>query len=201
MTKKISEKGSYMKLIKFLIKTVIFFAIVITIVFCTLCAKFPLKHYDIIKQYSEQYDLEPAFVYAIIKTESGFKENATSPKGARGLMQLMPETVDWAVTKIPIENFSYMDIEEPEVNIKIGCWVLNFLNKQLKDEKLTIAAYNAGIGNVKKWLDDSDYSKDGENLHSIPYEETKKYVEKVELYKNIYEILLRYDFYEIKKNF
>ena len=188
-----------MKLIKFLVKTFLLICIFLVVIYCGLCVYFPVKHLDIINKYSEEYNLEPALVCAVIKTESSFNENAESSKGARGLMQLMPATIDWAVTKIPIENFSYMDIEKPDVNIKIGCWILNFLNKELKDEKLTIAAYNAGIGNVQKWLENSDYSLDGENLHSIPYGETAKYVEKVELYKKIYDILLRYDFYEIKK--
>lgn len=190
-----------MRLIKFLIKTVVFTAVLAIVLFCFLCVHFPLKHSGIINEYSEEYHLDPALVCAVIKAESGFNEKAQSSKGARGLMQLMPQTIDWAVTQIPIKNFSYMDIEKPEVNIKIGCWVLNYLNDQLNSEELAIAAYNAGIGNVKKWLDNSDYSKDGENLHLIPYEETKKYVEKVELYKNIYKLLLRYDFYEIKKIF
>lgn len=187
-----------MKLIKFLFKTAIFLAVLTGILYCLICIYFPVKHLDIIEEYSVEYDLDPAFVCAIIRTESNFRESAESGKGARGLMQLMPDTIDWAVTKIPIENFSYADIEKPEVNIKIGCWILNYLNKQLNDERLSIAAYNAGIGNIKKWLDDPSYSLDGSNLHSIPYKETQKYVEKVELYKNIYTILLRYDFYDIK---
>lgn len=187
-----------MKLIKFLFKTAICLAVLAGVLYCFICVYFPVKYLDIIEEYSAEYDLDPAFVCAIIKTESNFKESAESVKGARGLMQLMPDTIDWAVTKIPIENFSYADIEKPEVNIKIGCWILNYLNKQLNDERLSIAAYNAGIGNIKKWLDDPSYSLDGSNLHSIPYKETQKYVERVELYKNIYTILLRYDFYDFK---
>lgn len=188
-----------MKLIKFLIKTAVLLFVLAVICYGVICTYFPVKHLEIIEKYAEEYDLDTALVCAVIKTESNFNENATSHKGARGLMQLMPETIDWAVTQIPIENFSYGDIEKPETNIQIGCWVLNYLNKNLEDESLTIAAYNAGIGNVKKWLGNSDYSKDGENLHSIPYGETEKYVKKVEFYKKIYDILLRYDVYEIEK--
>lgn len=190
-----------MKLIKFLIKTIVLLFVLCFIAYCALSIYFPMKHYDVIEKYSQEYDLDPALVCAIIKTESNFNENAQSHKGARGLMQLMPDTIDWAVTKIPIENFSYANIEEPDVNIQIGCWILNYLNSNLHNEQLSIAAYNAGIGNVNKWLDNADYSYDGENLHNIPYEETKNYVKKVELYKNIYSLLLRYDFYEINKNY
>lgn len=190
-----------MKLIKFLFKTVIFIAVLLGILYCAICVYFPVKYLDVIEQYSQEYNLDSAFVCAIIRTESSFNAQAESDKGARGLMQLMPDTIDWAVVQMGIENFSYADIEKPEVNIKIGCWVLNYLNNQLHDERLAIAAYNAGIGNIKKWLDDPSYSLDGSSLHSIPYTETQKYVKKVELYKNIYTILLRYNFYDIKANF
>ena len=74
-----------------------------------------------------------------------------------GLMQLMPATVDWAVEKIPIEDFSYDTIQEPETNIQIGCWVLNFLGNQFgENDELIAAAYNAGSGTVSKWLGDTN---------------------------------------------
>ncbi len=190
-----------MKLIKFIIKTAVLCCILLAILYVGICGYFPLKHYDVIKKYAEEYSLDPALVCAVIRTESNFRENAESKKGARGLMQLMPDTIDWAAAKIPVKNFSYADIEKPDVNIRIGCYLLNYLNESLGNEKLAIAAYNAGIGNVNKWLSNSQYSHDGEKLHSIPYKETEEYVKKVELYKNVYTLLLRYNFYEIEKNF
>ena len=115
----------------------------------------------------------------------------TSHKGAMGLMQLMPATVDWAVEKIPIEDFSYDTIQEPETNIQIGCWVLNFLGNQFgENDELIAAAYNAGSGTVSKWLGDTKYSRDGEYLHYIPYGETANYVKKVKAYEKIYSFML-----------
>ncbi len=187
--------------IKFLLTAILWLVIVLFIAYCALCIVFPVKYADEILKYSEKYDLEPGFVCAIIKTESGFDTSAQSHKGARGLMQLMPDTVDWAVENMGIENFSYANIEDPDVNIDIGCWVLNFLGEQFNDNpELMAAAYNAGSGNVTKWLGDTKYSADGEYLDYIPYKETENYVKKVMLYEKVYQIILRTDLYEIASN-
>ena len=100
------------KFIRWLIGFCIFIAICLFALYCTICIVFPIKYIDTIEKYSQKYDLDPAFVCAIIKTESNFKPEVTSHKGAMGLMQLMPATVDWAVEKIPIEDFSYDTIQE-----------------------------------------------------------------------------------------
>ena len=116
-------------------------------------------------------------------------------------MQLMPGTINWAVEKMEYEDFNYEDIQNPEVNIEIGCWLLSYLKGQLdSDEELMAAAYNAGIGNVRKWLGNKEYSKDGESLDNIPFKETADYVEKVMLYEKVYKIILRTDLYEIANN-
>lgn len=127
------------KFIRWLIGFCIFIAICLFALYCTICIVFPIKYIDTIEKYSQKYDLDPAFVCAIIKTESNFKPEVTSHKGAMGLMQLMPATVDWAVEKIPIEDFSYDTIQEPETNIQIGCWVLNFLGNQFGENDELIA--------------------------------------------------------------
>lgn len=189
------------RLVKFLLTAVLWIVILLFIAYCALCILFPVKYADQILKYSEKYDLEPGLVCAIINTESGFDPTAESHKGARGLMQLMPATIDWVVENMGIENFSYADIEDPDVNIDIGCWVLNFLAKQFNNNpELMAAAYNAGSGNVTKWLGDTKYSSDGEYLDYIPYKETENYVKKVILYEKVYKIILRTDLYEIASN-
>lgn len=82
-----------------------------------------------------------------------------------------------------------MDIFDPETNIRLGCWYLSKLYKEFGKLDLVIAAYNGGSGNVKKWLENNEYSKDGENLHDIPFKQTSKYVEKVKIITNI---IIRY---------
>ena len=189
------------KRIKFLLTSVLWLIILLFIANCALCILFPVKYADEIIKYSEKYDLEPGFVCAVINTESRFQTNAESHKGARGLMQLMPSTIDWAVENMGIKNFSYATIENPDVNIDIGCWVLNYLSGEFDvNLELVAAAYNAGIGNVNKWLGDTRYSSDGEYLDYIPYEETANYVKKVMSYEKVYKIILRTDLYEIASN-
>ncbi|MBQ7265635.1 MAG: lytic transglycosylase domain-containing protein [Firmicutes bacterium] len=185
-----------MKEIKFLFKALLVLAVLLFALFCFICINFPVEHLSIINKYSEKYSLDPALVCAVINTESGFNENVTSHKGARGLMQLMPDTIDWAVEQMPYKNFSYTYVNEPDVNINIGCWLLKYLLDYYDgDEDLAIAAYNAGLGTVNKWLKDENVSTKG-TLTDIPFKETRNYVKKIEFNQAVYSILLRIGVYE-----
>ncbi len=150
---------------------------------------FPYKHEDVINKYSKEYNLDPLFVLSIIKAESKFDSNAKSHKDAYGLMQITDSTGEWIASQMKIKNFSENMLYDEETNIKMGCWYLNNLHKEFGDKDLVIAAYNAGRGNVNKWLKDNEYSKDGENIHYIPFPETKNYVDKVNIYYKIYKYL------------
>lgn len=132
-----------------------------------------------IEAYSEIYGLDPYLVAAIIKTESGFDKDIVSSMGAVGLMQIMPSTGEWIARQLNIESFSIEMLKNEDVNIEMGCWYLNYLKNQLKYTNEMLAAYNGGIGNVCKWLQDPRYSKDGEVVHTIPFKETVNYIEKV----------------------
>ena len=149
---------------------------------------YPRKYSVYVEKYSKEYNLDENFVYSIIKAESKFNPNALSHKGAKGLMQIADITRDWAIVELDLEKD--IDIYDPETNIMIGCWYLNHLYKEFGDTDLVIAAYNGGSGNVSKWLADEKYSEDGEKLHIIPFDETDKYVKKVnrnyEQYNKIY---------------
>jgi len=149
---------------------------------------YPQKYSEYVEKYSKEFNLDKNIVYSVIKVESKFDCNAVSKKDAKGLMQIRDITRDWAAEELDLEN---VDIFDPETNIRIGCWYLSKLYKEFGRLDLVIAAYNGGSGNVRKWLDDDKYSKDGENLHSIPFDQTSNYVKKVKKnyreYKNIYE--------------
>lgn len=152
-------------------------------------ALFPAKYSNYVVEYSKEYDVDPMLVMAIMKAESNFNENAQSKKDARGLMQITGHTGKWIAEQIGVKNFSVDMLKQPKVSIRFACWYLNNLYKEFGNEDLVIAAYNAGRGNVQKWLNDKNYSRDGKNLHYIPFKETNKYVEKVNTYKNIYTSL------------
>lgn len=167
------------------------------VLYCGLCILFPIEHYDVIKKYSEEYGLDPALVCAVINTESGFDADAQSSKGAKGLMQLMDDTANWIAPQIPIENFNVFRLKEPELNIQLGCWYLSYLEKRYNGNlTLIVAAYNAGAGNIEKWLDNENYSNDGETLSHIPYRETNNYVIKIKINCFIYRQLIKVNFYE-----
>lgn len=153
---------------------------------------YPLKYSTYISEYSNQYNIDPYLVAAVIKTESGFDEDAISNKCAYGLMQITPDTAKWAAEKMNIINFNNSMLMKPEFNIKMGCWYINDLNDEFKGNiEVMLAAYNGGRGNVKKWLKDNQHSIDGENLHHIPFKETEKYVKRVKMNYNIYKYLYK----------
>lgn len=147
----------------------------------------PYKYEEYVNIYSKEYELDPLLVLSIIKCESNFDKSATSNKNAKGLMQIMDSTGEWAANEIGIKDFQVDMLLDPKVNIQIGCWYLNNLRNEFGDLDLIIAAYNGGSGNVNKWLNDNAYSLDGKKLHYIPFKETKKYVDKVNTTYNIYK--------------
>ena len=150
---------------------------------------YPYNYSEILNKYSYEYDLDPLLVLSVIKTESNFNIESESIKGAKGLMQIMDSTGEWIAEKLEVDNFNPNMLYEPEINIRFGCWYLNNLLMEFGDLSLALAAYNGGSGNVTKWLNDPEYSSDGENLTYIPFKETKKYVDKVSTRYNIYKFL------------
>src|ERR687897_1142316 len=130
---------------------------------------YPLRYEAIIRQASEENDLDPSFVAGVIYTESRFRPDAKSHRGAYGLMQLLPQSARFIQRKSSIKG----DYRDPEVNVRLGTWFLGYLNDRYKgDERLMLAAYNSGEGNVDAWVSDQgfDIAKD------IPYKETRHYV-------------------------
>ena len=153
---------------------------------------FPLDYADYIEKYSNEYRLDKYMVAGVIYAESGFDNTAHSGL-ARGLMQMTDKTADWVAEKLEIK-YDYDMAENPEINIKMGCYYLSCLIEKYQNNETALAAYNAGMGNVSKWLEDTRYSQDGKTLSNIPYAETEKYVKRVKLFTNIYEKLYAKNF-------
>lgn len=148
---------------------------------------YPLKYSSTITAYAKQYGFEPSLIYALIQTESGFNPDAVSSAKAIGLMQLTEETFDWAQNRENVsEKIPANELFKPEVNIHYGVLVLSLLREEFSDTRTMLAAYNAGIGNARRWLKNSDYSDDGKTLKTIPFEETQKYVEKIPHVQSMY---------------
>lgn len=169
---------------------VLFIVFSVTAVRFTLYHMYPTTFSEYVEKYSDQYNLDKHLVFSMIKAESGFNPNAVSPRSAKGLMQIMDSTGEWAAEKIDIEDFNAAQLLEPELNIRIGCWYIARLLKQYnQNTELALAAYNAGSGNVSKWLKDKNISKNGITLDTIPFEETKNYVKKIKKYNSMYKKL------------
>lgn len=150
---------------------------------------YPLSYKEIVERHTADYELSESFVFAVIKCESGFDEKAVSTAGAKGLMQLMPETFLWLCEKEG-ESYTVEALFDPEVNIKYGVLYYAMMLGRFGNIETAVAAYHAGTTNVKKWLSDERYSLDGKTLYNIPFPSTKAYVERVMKTQSIYEKLM-----------
>lgn len=136
-----------------------------------------------------EYELDPYLVAAVIHCESSNRPEAVSSAGAIGLMQIMPTTGEWIAGKLKVKDYQEEQLKTPQMNIRFGCWYLRFLlNRYEGNLAHTLAAYNAGHGNVDKWLQDPEVTEDGELKH-IPFPQTEEYVPKVQRAHDKYETL------------
>jgi len=151
-----------------------------------LTTRYPIGYRGSIVKYSKEYQIDPYLVASIINVESKYDKYAVSSKEARGLMQIGPPTGKWASEEIGIENYDEDLLFDHDINIRIGTWYINRLFQEFDGNlDLVLAAYNAGSGNVNKWLLDEDISRDGVNLHKIPFKETEDYLVRI---KNSYKV-------------
>ncbi len=151
---------------------------------------YPLKYESAITSCAKKHKLDKYFVMGIISAESNFETDARSNKDAYGLMQIKEDTALWCVENLDT-GVEKKDIYKPEANIAIGCAYLRYLTDTFGGNIITAtAAYNAGPGNVQKWLADPRYSDGKGKLERIPFSETDSYVTKVQkrakIYKKIY---------------
>ncbi len=145
-------------------------------------ACFPVPYRDAVKESG----LEPSLVYAVMKAESGFDEDAVSRSGAVGLMQLRPATARF-ICELTGVAFFEDKLTEGEYNLRLGCLYLKYLLQKFPVRETALAAYNAGEGTVGDWLTDPSCSKDGLTLTRIPYPETRGYLKKIKNFRKIYE--------------
>ncbi|MFD2117931.1 lytic transglycosylase domain-containing protein [Paenibacillus yanchengensis] len=150
---------------------------------------YPIQYKEVIRNNAEKYDLEPQLIAAIIRAESNFQTGRESRKGALGLMQLMPETANWVMDKAGFEKVDDGHLlEDVDASVEIGSWYLHSLFQQFNNNQIAaIAAYNAGPGNVRKWLKNGTWDGLEETVKNIPFGETRHYVQKVQYYYNKYK--------------
>ncbi len=162
----------------------------------------PLARLYFVKEYgeeigdcSETYDVSEDLICGVIWTESHFDPTAVSSAGSCGLMQLKPST--FAEMRSRMELTTDASVFSPEENIRCGTFYLRYLYDMFGDWDTALAAYNAGLGNVSKWLQDPAYSEDGKTLSAIPFPETEQYLKKVHFAEKLYNYLYGYQKKEV----
>jgi soluble lytic murein transglycosylase len=139
--------------------------------------RYPLRYEQIVRGHARNYRLDPALLAGVIYQESKFRADAKSSSGAIGLMQLRPETAKGIAIRTGGNRFQTSDLYNPEINVRYGSWYLRHLLDKYGDEKLALAAYNAGQRNVDTWRAEGK---------GIQFSETRAYVDRVEKLKEIY---------------
>ena len=141
---------------------------------------YPKEYKDLIFEWSQHHEIDPNLVFAIIKNESKFGTNAKSPKGAQGLMQIMPATGQWIAQQLKMEPFEAEQLYDPDLNIRFGCWYLASLREEFSGNTyMVIAAYNAGRGTVNEWINAGIWNGEMISVDNIPYKETRNYLKAV----------------------
>jgi soluble lytic murein transglycosylase len=140
--------------------------------------RYPLRYEAIVRGHARNYRLDPALLAGVIYQESKFHAHARSSSGAIGLMQLLPDTAKGIAVHTGGHRFHVSDLYNPEINIRYGCWYLRHLLDRYGNERLALAAYNAGQANVDTWRSRGE---------GIAFAETRDYVAKVEHLKRVYE--------------
>ena len=155
-----------------------------------LMTTYKTEYSEYVKNYANEYGVDEYLIYAIIKAESNFKQDAVSSRQAKGLMQLMYSTAEEISLKVNVE-LNEENILEPDININLGTKYISMLIKKYDNINLALAAYNAGSGKVDGWINKGILKEDGSDIENVPFKETNNYVRKIlrdyEIYKEIYE--------------
>ncbi|MEH2363078.1 lytic transglycosylase domain-containing protein [Nostoc sp.] len=142
-------------------------------------ARYPFPYLREIEKWSTERKLNPLLVTALIRQESRFEPKIKSVANATGLMQLLPSTAQWIAPQIKVD-IKTINLENPNDNIMLGTWYLDHTHQQYNNNSLlAIASYNAGPGNVSKWLQTQTTQDPDEFVEQIPFDETKNYVRQV----------------------
>jgi len=140
---------------------------------------YPVYYEEAIRERALEYEIDPLLVLAMIREESRFNSWNESVAGARGLMQIIFSTGEWIAQKLNLENFNDEMLFDPEINIDLGCWYINYLKERFSNDSiLVISGYNAGPGTTSKWLEQYNRS-----------EHIKKVMKSYQMYKRLAQVL------------
>ena len=156
---------------------------------------FPRPYRELVEKYAKEYGFSPALLFGLIRTESAFQNTVISHAGAVGLTQLMPATAQEMVGRLRrsggpdyATSEGELDLDDPDVNIHIGVFYLNYLNVRFDDTLVSLLAYNGGMNRVRRWLAVNTMPTDL-FMETVPIYETRDYGRKVMGAAAVYEEL------------
>jgi soluble lytic murein transglycosylase len=156
---------------------------------------YPIQYVDEVSEAVERFQVDPFLVLAVVQIESNFKHERFSNKGATGLMQLMPDTAHWANKESGLNKDPQSYIHDPKANILLGSWYLSYLiHKYEGNYTKAVVAYNAGQGNVDRWLQEGVWDGTEASINQIPFGETRHYVARVMYFYHRYHSIYQEDF-------
>jgi len=152
---------------------------------------FPRPYWDGLKSYSESNKLDPYLVASLIRQESEFSPVAISRANAMGLMQLLPTVGKGMAREERLHNFSTDKLLQPDINMQLGTRYFRHMVEHFNGQvEYALAAYNAGENRVEEWRNDGKFNEMAEFVESIPFTETREYVQAIMrnavLYKSLY---------------
>jgi soluble lytic murein transglycosylase len=153
---------------------------------------FPRPYWDSLRQYSEANGLDPYLVASLIRQESEFNPGAVSHANAYGLMQLLPKTGKGTAKQVGLHNYKTDSLLDPTINIELGTKYFREMVDHFGGQvEYALAAYNAGSSRVEDWRSSGNYRDIEEFVESIPFTETREYVQAIvrnaEVYKQVYK--------------
>jgi soluble lytic murein transglycosylase len=150
--------------------------------------RFPMPYKQQVQQHAEAQELDPSIIYGVMRRESLFDPLARSSVGALGLMQLMPSTARRVAKSLGMKRPRKSDILRVENNIRLGTHYLRtVMNRFDNNVALAAAAYNAGPGNVKRWLPKNTIMSADLWVETVPFKETRNYVQAVLAYSTVFD--------------
>ena len=156
---------------------------------------YPLRYEDHILASGREFDIDPFLIAAVIRVESNYRPEVVSPKGAVGLMQLLPDTAKQVATLLRMTGYSFEALSDPKVNIRLGSAYMRLLLTEFGEDKImALAAYNGGLGHARDWWRQG-ILKPGGGVEQIPFVETRNFVERVlkmtKAYRTLYDDRLK----------
>ena len=157
-----------------------------------LSLRFPLAYQDAIREYAKNYQVRPAFIYAVIRQESAFQEDISSPVGANGLMQLMPATARHIAKQARIPYADQKQLLLSQKNIHIGTAYIQQLSRQFRQHPILMAAaYNAGPRQVNYWLKNHQPKEMDIWIETLPWRETRNYLKNIMAFYAVYQYRMK----------